>query len=267
MTWTLRKWRAILVVNLQDGFAYRASGVIWVLTDLVRSVMMPFVFIAATQVTGEVAGMTAVDFVAYYVVMLLFLNFITSHLMWDLAQEIKEGIFSIQLVRPINYLQYTFIRNFSWRVLRLLYFSPFLIGLVILFHTYLKSATLNFGIEVWIAVIMGHLVSFSLVYSLSMLALIFQESRSLFEFYYFPMLFLSGQIVPIHLLPEWAIQAGKWLPFYYTTALPTELSIGRIAPSDAWPLIGFQAAWVAIHLGLAHILWRIGLKHYTAVGM
>ena len=264
---TVRKWRALFSIWLQDGIAYRASGVIWILTDVVRSAIMPLVFIAAMEPGGTIAGFSAGQFVLYYLSLLLLLNFITSHLMWDLSYEIKEGIFTINLLRPVSYFQVCFIRNLAWRLLRLVYFAPMFAVLLFLYRGYLTDIHLYLGWEVWVAVILGHLVSFTFVYMMSMLALFFQETQSIFELYYFPMLFLSGQLFPISLLPDWAIYAAKLMPFYYTTALPVEVLIERLSPVSALPLILAQVGWIIGQSVAARYLWRFGLKHYTAVGM
>jgi ABC-2 type transport system permease protein len=100
-----------------------------------------------------------------------------------------------------------------------------------------------------------------------MLSLIFQEARSIFELYYLPMLFLSGQLVPIYLMPGWVVTAAKVLPFYYTTALPVDIVIGRLAPVQAHSALLIQVLWIGVHLVVARYLWHFGIKHYTAVGM
>jgi ABC-2 type transport system permease protein len=262
-----RKWRALFAIYAQEGLAYRANGFIWILTDAVPAMVMPMVFIASSKQNGVVAGLTSAQFVQYYLTMLLLTNFIISHLMWELAQEIKDGIFTMSLLRPVAYFQVCFIRNLTWRVLRLFYFLPLLAVMLLLYRGFLPEEHFHFGWEVIAAVFLGHLVSFTVVYMMSMLALFFQETFSIFGLYYFPMLFLSGQLFPIYLMPSWIVGVAKFLPFYYTTAFPVDLIMGRVALSSAPSLMLVQLAWIAVHLAIARILWHFGLRHYTAVGM
>lgn len=263
----LRIWKALFSIWLQDGLAYRASAVIWILSDTIPAMIMPAVFIAGMSQGGQIGGFDAGQFVAYYLVMLLFANFITSHLMWDMAYEIKEGIFTIHLLRPVSYFQSTTIRNLAWRVMRTFLFVP-IFGLLLIFYgKYLTNAHVYLGWEVWIAVILGHIVSWCFVYMMTMLALFFTEVQSIFALYYFPMLFLSGQLFPIHLLPDWAGRIAMYLPFYYTTGLPVELVVHRIAPEAALPLLGVQLIWIVASVFGAKVLWKYGLRQYTAVGM
>ena len=90
MNWTLRKWKAVFSIYFQDGIAYRASGLIWVTIDLATAVTMPLVWARASH-SGPIGGFTTSDFILYYLCMLFLGSFITSHIMWELAMEIKEG--------------------------------------------------------------------------------------------------------------------------------------------------------------------------------
>lgn len=253
-------------VYFQDGLAYRAAGVIWIMTDVVTAVTMPLVWAAAGK-SGPIAGFTTSDFVLYYLCMLLLGSFITSHIMWDVAMEIKEGQFSINLIRPIGFFQFTFFRNLAWRVIRFSLFAPFFVLLLFAYRGFLGDAHLDFGWAFWTSVVLGHLVSFSFVMMMSMIALFFQETQSIFGLYYIPMMFLSGQLFPVAVLPDWARQVAHLFPFYYTTGAPTEILIGRVAGEAAWGVLGVQVVWVVVCAGLARLFWTKGLPHYTGVGM
>lgn len=266
MDTTLRKWQAVFAIYFQEGLAYRASGIIWILTDVTTAVTMPLVWAHASK-SGSIAGFKTSDFVLYYLCMLLLGSFVTSHIMWDLAMEIKEGQFSTALLRPMSFFQITYIRNLTWRIIRLSLFFPVFILLVILYHSLLGQATLNLGPQFWISLILGHFVSFTVVMAMAMLALYTQEVYSIFELYYIPMLFLSGQLFPVSLMPGWAVLLAKFFPFYFTTGAPTEILIGRVNGDAAWRTIAIQVVWIVIAYGASKVLWKRGLRHYTGVGM
>lgn len=267
MTATLRKWKAVFDIFFQEGLAYRASGLIWVMTDLTTAVTMPLVWATASKAGGTIAGFTSSDFVLYYLCLLLLGSFITSHIMWELATEIKEGNFSVALIRPISFFQYTFIRNFTWRIIRTTIFAPIFVILLFLYRGFLDDAQLYFGWETWASIALGHLVSFTFVMMMAMFALMVQEVYSIFELYYVPMLFLSGQLFPVSLLPDWAKTLALLFPFYYTTGAPTEMLVGRIPESQMLGVLGAQVLWIVIAYLGARFLWAKGLKHYTGVGM
>ncbi|MGL1465783.1 hypothetical protein ACSTI9_00195, partial [Vibrio parahaemolyticus] len=73
--------------------------------------------------------------------------------------------------------------------------------LLILYRPLLVGAHFYIGWEFWVSLILGHFVSFTFVIAFAMIALYVQEAQAIFELYYVPMLFLSGQLFPIAVLP------------------------------------------------------------------
>ena len=257
---------AVLRIWLQDGLAYSASGVIWVLTEVVTSGFMPFVW-AAAAAGGMIRGFSISNLTMYYVAMMVCSCFITCHFMWEVAYEIREGLFTTNLVRPTSYLQFMFMRNLAWRIIRTCLFIPFFCLLPIVYSGLVSSFHLYFTPQVLLCMLLGHTLSFMSVMALAMIALVVTEAQALFELYYVPMLFLSGQLFPLSLLPHWTAALARFTPFYYTTGLPAEIMIGRVSHEDAWPLIGIQCIWILLCYGAFKVLWRYGLRNYTGVGM
>lgn len=266
MRWTLRKWWAVFSIYFQDGIAYRASGLIWVTVDLATAVTMPLVWAQASK-AGPIGGFSSGDFILYYLCMLFLGSFVTSHIMWELAMEIKEGQFSTMLLRPMSLYQLNFFRNLSWRFIRPVLFAPFFVLLLFAYRGFLTHATIYLGWEFWASLVLGHLVSFTFVMMMAMLALFTQEVTSIFELYYIPMLFLSGQLFPIAMLPQWAGKLARLFPFYFTTGAPTEILIGRLQGGAAVNALGLQMMWIIVCYFTSRVLWAKGLRHYTGVGM
>lgn len=267
-TATLHKWRAVFSIYFQDGIAYRSSGVIWVLTDVTTAVTLPVVWIAAAHTNGGmVGGFTVNQMVTYYLAMLLLNCMITSHIMWEIAMEIKEGQFSTALLRPISYYQFSFLRSLSWRLIRPALFLPFLLVIGFCFRAYITGAVFHPGGAFVAAVICGHLVSFTFVMAMSALAFFTQEVFSIFELYYIPQTLLSGTMFPISLLPGWLATIPRVMPFYYTVGAPSDLLVGRIPEALGWHVVGIQMAWIVTLYLLGKVLWSVGLKRYAGVGM
>ena len=262
----VRKWKAVFSIYFQDGLAYRASGLIWVMTELSTAITMPLVW-ARAQSNGAIAGFSTSDFVLYYLCTLLLQGFITSHILWEISMEVKEGLFSAHLLKPISYFEFSFLRNLPWRLIRPMLFLPFFVCLVIAYRPMLGEAHIYLGWEFWMSVLLGHLVSFTFVMMLGMVALFTQEATAIFELYYLPLLFLSGTMFPVALLPAWAQSLAHALPFYYITGAPTELLVGRLTPAAAHPVLLTQVLWIGLSYIGFRLLWNAGLKRYTAVGL
>ena len=235
---------------------------------MVTAMTMPLVWIRSGAMDhGSVGGFGASDIVLYYLCMLLLSCFITSHIMWEVATEIKEGLFSTALMRPISFHQFTFLRNLSWRIIRMSLFAPIFLAMLYFYRGYIHDPHLNLGWEFWVSAGLGHLVSFNFVLMMAMIALFVQEVYSIFELYYVPMLFLSGQVFPVSILPDWARNLAQLFPFYFTTGAPTEILVGRVVGPDVLRILATQAVWVTVCYAMSKLLWKKGLKYYTGVGM
>lgn len=257
---------SVFKIFIMDGIAYPATGLIWVLTDGINVFTMPFVW-AAVAKSGMVGGYTASQFVGYYLSMLLVASFVVSHFMWDISMEIKEGQFTNYLMRPVSYFGYMVCRNFSWRIVRTVLATPIFLLALLLYSSFLPSIELHFSGWFWVSLLLGHFLSISFVLALSMIALFVQEATSIFELYYFPMLFLSGQIFPVNLLPDWARAISHATPFYYTSGVPVEILTGRIGVESVPQVLMGQCLWILFSVALFKWLWKLGLRHYVGTGM
>lgn len=261
-----RQASAVFSIYLREGFVYPASWIIWILTDATTMFLMPMVMAAAAG-SGQVGGYTASNIYLYYLVFLTVQAFVTSHLMWEIAMEIKEGLFTAHLMRPISYFQAIFVRNLAYRLMRTLMSTPIILLYMLIFGGRLAGATPNFGWEFFVALVLGHCVSYCFVMAFAMVSLFVQEATSIFELYYVPFLFLSGYLFPVAFLPPWATALAKALPFYYTTGVPTEIAVGRLSGAAAFQAMGYQVLWIVGSYVLFRVLWASGRRQYTGVGM
>jgi ABC-2 type transport system permease protein len=77
---------------------------------------------------------------------------------------------------------------------------------------------------------------------------------------------LSGMLVPIPLLPEWAQPVLNALPFRGVIDIPFRLYLGHIAPTQALPMLALQLAWTAAIILFSRWLLRRGLRRLVVQG-
>lgn len=263
----MRKWRTIFGVYFADAAAYRAQAAIWMLTDAVPAALIPLLWLASYQGRGTIGGYTPSQMVGYYLAGLAMMSFTISHAMWDVGREIREGIFSIHLTRPVSYMAYTYAGNLCWRLVRLILFFP-IAGLIYwMYSQYLHAGLFSLTAPFWAAVAGAHLLSFVISYGLGLLALFFTETRSIYMFYYIPLSLLNGEMVPLSTLPHWAQHLSRWFPFRYTVSFPLEILQNRLSGAEILFGFGMMAAWLVVAWLATRVLWTQGLRRYTGVGL
>lgn len=78
--------------------------------------------------------------------------------------------------------------------------------------------------------------------------------------------FISGQMFPLDLLPAPWNTLMKLLPFQYMAYFPATVFLGKVTGTDlVIGLIG-ELAWALAFMILARVLYRIGLRRYSAYG-
>jgi ABC-2 type transport system permease protein len=138
-------------------------------------------------------------------------------------------------------------------------------GLVLIFH---PSATPTlWGVVVLIPVlVLAFLVRFLCEWTLALAAFWTTRVSAINQLYFILVLFLSGQIAPLSLFPYPIRVAADILPFRWMIGFPVELLLGRLTPLEALAGLAAQAAWVIVGLALVRVVWRSGVRNYSAVG-
>jgi ABC-2 type transport system permease protein len=77
---------------------------------------------------------------------------------------------------------------------------------------------------------------------------------------------LAGVVAPVALLPGPLQTLARVLPFYYMVGFPVEVLTGQISSSEAATGFVIQAAWLIVAVLIYRLVWRSGLKRYSAIG-
>jgi ABC-2 type transport system permease protein len=260
-----RKYRAIFEIYLHECFAYPAASFIWVLADAQTAMILPAVWLATSGSKQLVAGMARQELITYYMVSMVLTQFITCHLMWDIAWDIREGDFSAHLLRPIHYFKFNLARNLAWRSTKLILFLP-LAGLVFLIYRTVGTAPVHFSWEFFVSVILAQMLSYCAAFCMSMTALWTTEFMSTLRLYYLPEMFLSGRILPLSALPVWAAGLSTYTHFKYMNYFPVQVVMGKLSGAEVWRGLVIQVVWILFFMWLAKVIFNRGVRQYSGFG-
>jgi ABC-2 type transport system permease protein len=142
---------------------------------------------------------------------------------------------------------------------------PAWILLIIVLHPTPPHSLVSFlyGIP---AVILSGLLRYILQYSLAMIAFWTTRVEAINQLYFTLDAFLAGRIAPLALLPGWMGVAAMYLPFRSMGSFPVELLLGRVPADQIIPGFAMQIVWLAAAVCLFRLVWRAGIKQYSAVG-
>ena len=214
---------------------------------------------------GQVAGYTAGGFAAYYIVWTLVRNMNIVFTPYGWEGRIQGGDLSAMLLRPLHPIHDDLAYFAGWKIVVIILWLPLAAVLSLAFKPDLNPTLLEvgvFSVAIWGA----YLIRSMLLWVLGMVSFWTTRVSALYELYFTAELLLSGRLVPMGLLPDWAQRLAGFLPFQWTFGFPIEALVGGLTVEQLFFGLMLQAVWIAIGgLGVA-VVWRFGIRRYSAVG-
>jgi len=256
--------------QLKTGVAsivqYRGTLVIWLIGNILEPLIYLVVWSTVSRSSGgSIGGYEARDFAAYYIVLMLVNQVSFSWVMYEFEYRIREGLFSAVLLHPVHPIHADIAENLSSKVVSL----PFVVaagaGLTLIFHPAF-TFTLGMAAAFIPALVLAFLVRFLVDWTVALAAFWTTRVTAINQIHFMAVLFFSGQIAPLAVLPRPLQVVAMVLPFRWTIGFPVELVLGRLTPSQVLTGFAAQAAWLAAAAVLLKFAWRFSVKKYSAVG-
>ena len=266
LRWYVDLYLAHIRVSIATGFQYRVANYFYMIGMIAEPVIYLVVWSTiARQQGGQVGGFTPGEFAAYYIVWTLVrqMNIIFTPYGWE--ERIREGQLNGMLLRPMFPIHQDIADLAGWKFVVIVLWLPIAAVLVLLFHPELNPSPLDiavFGVAIWGA----YLVRTMIYWALGLVTFWTTRVGPIFELVITLELLLSGRLVPLSLMPEWAQRLADVLPFKWTFGYPIEALIGQLPPDQLLGGLAMQVLWIAIGAVVARIVWRFAVRRYSAVG-
>ncbi|HRE03517.1 MAG TPA: ABC-2 family transporter protein [Ilumatobacteraceae bacterium] len=252
--------------SIQVQFQYRAANYFYMIGMVVEPAIYLVVWRTIANANGgSVDGYTAGTFAAYYIVWTLVrnMNIVFTPFGWE--ARIREGELSGQLLRPLHPLHYDLAFFGGWKVVVIVMWLPIAAVLSLAFRPTLSPSwqqCVVFFFALWGA----YLIRSMLLWVLGMVTFWTTRVAALYEAYFMAELLLSGRLVPMDLMPGWVQDVSWFLPFRWTFGYPITALVGPITSRELYLGLAAQAAWVVVGALLVRMVWRRGIRRFSAVG-
>src|SRR5215211_1517223 len=254
-------------VNWAEQWQYRANLIMYLLYWLVSPIIYLAVWTSIANSKGSVSGLTANDFVTYYMTLLIVDQITSNIVIHTFAYKVQDGTLSAELIRPIHpMLTNALVNNIAFKVLTMIGFIPIWIVLFFLYGPDFSNVTITSVLSAVPAVMMGFLVGFLLSASITSLAFWTTRVYSIHEFYYAMILLFSGQFVPLTLMPKLIQDIAQYLPFQMLIYFPIQLILGKLSSAQITQGYLVGIVWLLTSIIVFNLIWRNGVKRFSAVG-
>ncbi|MBN2387981.1 MAG: ABC-2 family transporter protein [Anaerolineales bacterium] len=214
---------------------------------------------------GTIGGLSRGAFVAYYLVLILVNQVTYSQTNWTVGDLIRYGQMNRVLLRPLPPVYDALASEFAGKVVFLAFDLPVVALLALILRPELEWTWAN-GLAFLPALVLAWGLRFLWGYWLALLAFWATRADALLALQDALVFLLAGQVAPVALLPGFLQTLAKILPFRYMVAFPVEILTGQLDLAGMQTGFAFQAGWLSVAAGLYLLLWRAGLRRYTAVG-
>ena len=260
----LAKYAALMRRSLAAMFEYRASMLIWMLINVMPLVMLAVWF--SMSEGGPIEGFTQSDFVSYYLLLAFVQQMTTVWVIYELDYEIRHGDLSIKLLHPLNPIHDYLTTNLADKLLRPFALVPLGFAAWLIFpgiHYQLSP----FSLVLFAAALVGAwFIRFMAQYVFGLLAFWVSDSMTLNDIWFAMSEMLGGMIAPLALFPQQVTAIANWLPFRFMLSFPVEIVSGRLTELDMAAGFAAMLFWVGLALVLYRVVWRLGIRQFSAFG-
>ena len=252
--------------QIQANFQYRVASYMWMIGMLAEPIVYLVVWTTiAEQQGGAVQGITTGEFAAYYIVWTLVRNMNIVFTPYGWEWRIREGELSAALLRPLHPLHDDIAGFAGWKVVTIVLWLPIAAALWVAFDPVIDPTLLEVGVfslAIWGA----YLIRTMFMSTLGMVTFWTTRVSALFELAIAVELLLSGRLVPLPLMPDWAEDIANVLPFKWSFYFPIEALVGDLSREELLGGLAMQVLWIVVLTGLTLFVWRFAVRRYSAVG-
>lgn len=265
----MQKYLTIFQLSFQNEFVYRLNFVLWRLRNVLRILMIFFLWNSIFSQNKIAFGYTREQMMAYVFLVLVVNTFVIAAPSNDnIGGEIGNGDLSNYLLKPVNYLFYWLTRDWASKLLNIL-FAVAEIGILFLFF----RPELNFTSSPLIlllgvlACILASLIYF-MITKLAVMVSFWMPENTWGLMFLFLVFFeiLSGTLFPLNVLPSTGFNLLKFTPFPYMVYFPIQILIGKFSVGESFQILLFSLLWLVVGYFFVKKMFKSGLKIYSASG-
>jgi ABC-2 type transport system permease protein len=263
--WTrlyLTSMRIAVAQNLQ----YRVSAYFYMIGMIAEPVIYLVVWsTVARQQGGEVGGFTPGEFAAYYIVWTLVRNMNIALTPYAWEERVRGGELAGMLLRPVHPIHFDLAMLAGWKFVVILLWLPIAAFLTLIFQPTFAIRPIDvvaFFLAIWGAYVLRSMF----LWLLGLVTFWTTRVGPVFDIFFVAELLLSGRLVPMSLMPDWAQAIAGVLPFQWTFAFPIEALIGGLPPERLLGGLAMQVLWIAIGSVLVAGAWKVAVRRFAAVG-
>jgi ABC-2 type transport system permease protein len=269
----VRKYSRIFRVSLTERFAYRTDfflGTVLRFLPMMTTILLWTAVYTGAETSGrtDIAGFKWREMISYLLLVQISRMFSSMPgLAGGIARDIKDGTLKKYLIQPLHLIGYLL----SYRAAhKAAYIATSALPYALLFGVCYKffdgfPDALTMAAYI-VSLLLSFVVGFALEACIGMIGFWMLEVSSVLYVIMTLNYFISGHMFPIDLLGEPFATILKSLPTQYTAYFPAMVFLGKFQGAALLQGLLVELAWAVGLLLLANLMYRTGLRRYSAYG-
>ena len=258
---------AVLIAYFKIILTYRGM----MLIHAVRLLLLPLVLASAWLSVEKTASnpYSDSDYLLYYLLVPVIMNLTDSRLVFKFSQAVKDGSLNRELLKPFPPLMGYLLESVASNSLQLLYLVPFTLVFWAFVHERVALGHLEPSLLLFFAaaIIIGGLARLMVSGSIALLSFWIEDVTTLNLILNGGIwALLGGMIVPVATFPDKIRYVAEMLPYRYMLSFPIEIFSGRLSNSEIYTGFATATFWIVLFALIMRLIWKSGLKTYTAYG-
>lgn len=261
----ITSWR-IFSTSFQERFAYKIGFFLWRFRQLIATIMSLTVWTVLFNSETSLFNYSESEMITYIFLVSVLQSILLTSALHNLAGDVYSGKISTLLLKPINLFSYLSIYEASDKVLNLAFIFIEAIILYLIFQPVLMAPSLLELLLFFLWLVAGTAIHFFI--TLLFGAIGFWSPDVWGPKFIFLMIvdFTAGKLLPLDILPSFFQTLLYFTPFPYLSYAQTQLFLGRFDSTQIlWQSLGL-IFWVGALGVISVLVWKKGLKEFTAAG-
>jgi len=200
---------------------------------------------------------------AYYLALLLVQLMTVSYENHTLSNGIYAGTMGHDLVRPQAPVLGTIGQNCALRIWHVLIGLPLLATIWLVTGVVFEVGAALLSLP---ALVLAAMLRFLFMHTLALSAFWTQQAHGAVGFGETLIFLIGGSAAPLAFFPGTFEAVGEVLPFRAMLGLPAEIATGSLDREQILAGYAWQIIWTVVFAVVAVVVWRRGVRRFTAVG-
>jgi ABC-2 type transport system permease protein len=261
--------RSVAFVTYKEWSAYRSHMLVSLFVGPVNFLVQYFIWHAVYSTRGSLNGLSLEQMITYFGAAAVINYIIYDSADWNLNMLIHTGRFVTYIIRPMSHRLFAFSQKVGHRLL----------GVIIEAVPVYLIITLAFGVRLapadplWalLSVALGFVMYFLINYCIGIIGFWLVRAEGVRRMVQILNMVLRGTFIPLVFFPDVFQKILFFLPFQYAMYVPVRVFTGNYELAG-WSftlpqIVSIQALAVVSMFFITELLWRLGVRRFTGVGV